>query len=142
MATLQIYNEGSWETYSSQNPLGKVVYYRWQGETSTSLVASDPFPTAGASHVVAYLGTVNSGTVTGTTLNIAVEAFPGASPTQPNASLAAANGGTVIQGAPHGTTAASNTAAYSEALAAQSSLAIVQAGSTPDADYVIEVHFG
>lgn len=143
MATLQVFKNGAWATYSSSQapPVGRVIYYRHQGETSTSAVVSDPFPTAGASHVVAYLGTVNSGTVTGTSIDIVPEAFPEASPTLANPFVSSAAGGTSIQGAPHGTTPASNTAAYSEALAAKSAVAITLAGSTPDADIVIEVHY-
>ena len=141
MATLQIYNDGAWETYTTQTPLGQVVFYRHQGETSTSAVASDSFPTAGASHVVAYLGTVNSGTVTGSTMNIAIETMAAAAATLTNPFVAPAAGGTIVQGTPHGTTATSNKAAYSSALSARSSVSMTLAGSTPNADIVIEVHY-
>jgi len=143
MATLQVYTAGAWATYSTSSvpPVGRVMYYRHQGETSTSLGASDPFPTAGASHVIAYLGTVNSGTVTGTTIEVGAEAFTPAAPTLPHVGYSAASGGVSIAGAPHGTTPASNSAAYCQVTAAQSIVSFTLAGASPNADIIIEVHY-
>lgn len=142
MATLQILQGDTWETYSGQPSVGDVVYFRSIGHSAAAADGTSAFPTAGAKRVVAYLGNIASGTLTAGDLEIAAVCLTtGDAPTHTSVRFEQLHGATHSNGLLT-TVAANAKAAYSEVCAAQSSVQYVSpAGTTTDFDIIIEVHY-
>lgn len=144
MATLQVWTNGAWATYSTASPAppGKVQYFRSIGHSAAAADGTAAFPTAGAKRIVAYLGNIASGTLTAGDLEIAAVCFTGGdAPTHATCRFEQLHGATHSNGVLT-TVATGVRAAYSEVCAAQSSVQYVSpAGTTTDFDIIIEVHY-
>ena len=144
MATLQVWTNGAWATYTSSTPAppGKVQYFRSIGHSAAAAESTAAFPTSGASHVVAYLGNIASGTLTAGDLEIGVTCFPeGDTPTHTAVRFEQSHGSIHSNGVLT-TVATAVRAAYSEMLGAKAQVFYASpAGTTTDFDIIIEVHY-